>query len=296
MAKKKIRDLRPLSFYDDGGADSQYEEYKALLMNAVRITGLESYVENFVKSCMIENNCVGYDKITQRWAIAYGAGLNEYWLPTVINFYFPNTEDQTSPRRVYYDGSLSYQRPAFYEPAENGAYLIKGLPADISFREIMLRTLKIISECDISIRQNLIAARTPYAAIVKDDNTKLSLLQAVQQKEDGAPAVVVNADIADGLKSVRFDVDYIVDKVATFRDMERDRLLNKLGIMSANINKRERVQVGEVNATVGQCVDYIYLWIDTFNNQMMSYGLPYRMEINGSLEELYTQESEVIGV
>jgi hypothetical protein len=77
--------------------------------------------------------------------------------------------------------------------------------------------------------------------------------------------------------------------VEQYRTIIRDRLLNKLGIMSANINKRERVQVGEVNATVGQCVDYIYLWIDTFNAQMKDYGLPYRMELNGALEELYTE-------
>lgn len=285
MGKKKIRDLRPHSLFDECGTESQYEEYKALLMNAVSITGLPAHIENFVKSCLIENNCVGFDQITRRWAIAFGAGLNEYWLPTLINFFFPNAEGRKS---------LSYQRPAFYEPAQDGAYLIRALPADISFREIMERTLKIIRECDKSIKQNLIATRTPFAAVVKDDNTKLSLLQAVQQKEDGSPAVVVNADIAEGLKSIRFDVEYIVDKVATFRDMERDRLLNKLGIMSANINKRERVQVGEVNATVGQCVDYIYLWIDTFNKQMEEYGLPQRMQLNGSLEDLYTQESEVI--
>ena len=57
--------------------------------------------------------------------------------------------------------------------------------------------------------------------------------------------------------------------------------------MSANINKRERVQVGEVNATVGQCEDYIYLMIDTFNKQMDTYGLPFKMRLNGSLESLY---------
>ena len=82
----------------------------------------------------------------------------------------------------------------------------------------------------------------------------------------------------------------MVDKFATYRDQERDRLLNKLGIMSANINKRERVQVGEVNATVGQCMDYIYLLIDTFNKQMETYGLPFEMVLNESLEELYGNE------
>lgn len=274
MGKKKFRDLARVNPYDACGY-SLYEEYKALLMNAVKISFLPSHIERFVKSCMIENNQVGYDCITKRWSIAYGEGVNEYWLPTSITFFFPNNKK-------------SYQRPAFYEPATNGAYLIHALPTGTSFYEIISATTTEMYECDISIRQNLKATRTPFVAVVKDENTRLSLLSAIEQKEDGKPAVVTSTDIAEGLKGVVFDTPYIVDKVEQYRTIIRDRLLNKLGIMSANINKRERVQVGEVNATVGQCVDYIYLWIDTFNSQMEDYGLPFRMSLNGALEELYT--------
>lgn len=277
MGRMKIRDLAPCKRFA-GHGDALYEEYKALLMNAVKISGLPSDIEKFVKSCLIENNQVGFDCITRRWAIAYGEGVNEYWNPTLIIFKFPNNR-------------ASYQRPAFYEAAANGAYLIKALPTDVSFAEIIKATTDEMCECDISIRQNLKATRTPFVAVVKDENTRLSLLSAIEQKEEGKPAVVTSADIAEGLKGVVFDTPYIVDKVEQYRTIIRDRLLNKLGIMSANINKRERVQVGEVNATVGQCVDYIYLWIDTFNAQMEDYGLPYRMELNGALEELYTEDT-----
>lgn len=275
MAKKKFRDLARVNPFDACGY-SLYEEYKALLMNAVKIPLLPAHIERFVKSCMIENNQVGFDRITKRWAIAFGEGVNEYWLPTSITFFFPNNKK-------------SYQRPAFYEPAENGAYLIHALPTGTSFFEIISAATNEMRECDISIRQNLKATRTPFVAVVKDENTRLSLLSAIEQKEEGKPAVITSADLAEGLKGVVFETPYIVDKVEQYRTIIRDRLLNKLGIMSANINKRERVQVGEVNATVGQCVDYIYLWIDTFNAQMKDYGLPYRMELNGALEELYTE-------
>ena len=275
MGKKKFRDLARVNPFDACGY-SLYEEYKALLMNAVKISYLPAHVERFVKSCMIENNQVGFDCITHRWAIAYGEGINEYWLPTAITFFFPNNKK-------------SYQRPAFYEPAQNGAYLIHALPTGTSFYEIISATTSEMLECDISIRQNLKATRNPFVAVVKDENTRLSLLSAIEEKGEGKPVVVTSADIAEGLKGVSFDTPYIVDKVEQYRSIIRDRLLNKLGIMSANINKRERVQVGEVNATVGQCVDYIYLWIDNFNAQMEDYGLPYRMELNGALEELYTE-------
>lgn len=278
MGRKKIRDLAPCNSIT-GCREATYQEYKALLMNAVKISGLPADIEKFVKSCLIENNQIGFDCITGRWAIAFGEGVNEYWNPTLITFVFPNNR-------------TSYQRPAFYGPAANGAYLIKALPADVSFAEIIKATTDEMRECDISIRQNLIATRTPFCAVVKDEATRLSVLQAVQQKEDGEPAVVVSPDLAEGLKGVVFDTPYVVDKIDAYKSAIRDRLLNKLGIMSANIDKRERVQVGEVNATLGQCVDYIYLWIDTFNAQTEQYGLPFRMSFNGALEELYTENFE----
>ena len=107
MVKKKFRDLARVNPFDACGY-SLYEEYKALLMNAVKISLLPAHIERFVKSCMIENNQVGFDSITRRWAIAFGEGVNEYWLPTTITFFFPNNKK-------------SYQRPAFYQPATNGA-------------------------------------------------------------------------------------------------------------------------------------------------------------------------------
>ena len=63
-----------------------------------------------------------------------------------------------------------------------------------------------------------------------------------------------------------------------------------LGIDNANTDKKERVQVGEVNATINQCSDYIYMLIDAFNKQMQDYDLPFKMSFNGSMEELYEEQ------
>lgn len=276
MPRQKIRDLACRNPFD-AHAGSLYEEYKALLMNAVTITGLPAHIERFVKACMIERNQIGYDKITGMWSIAYGEGLNAYWLPKIGTFVFP-------------DKKSSYQRPLSYDDSPDGAYLIKALPTDKSFSEIIEESTHIMHECDKSIMQNLKASRTPFIAIVKDADTRLSVLSALEQKEEGAPAVVVSPDIAEGLKGLKLDTPYIVGETEQYREIVRDRLLNKIGMMTANINKKERVQVGEVNATYGQCVDYIYLWIDTFNKQLDTYAIPHKMVINESLEEVYGGE------
>ena len=277
MAKKKIRDLNPAF---SGGASTRFLEYKNLLLNAVLIKGLKFNEERFVKSCLIENGAVGFDRLTDKWANVYGEGINDLGNPETLTFVFPNRS--------------TYQRRAYYEPDEMGAYMIIALPNTFALATMIRDTVEVEAMCDKAIRQNLKACQTPYIVVVKDEDTRLSVLQAIQEKEEGDPVVIVSADISEGLKGVQTETPYMVDKFVTYRDQERDRLLNKLGIMSANINKRERVQVGEVNATVGQCMDYIYLLIDTFNKQMETYSLPFEMVLNESLEELYGSEEKPV--
>lgn len=283
MAKTpKIRDLSPFvnPFYNRliNGSQDLYVEYKNLLMNAVKIEGLKYDVEVFVKNNLIECGAVGYDALTNKWANVYGQGINELGNPTFLTFVFKNGK--------------GFTRKAYYEANKNGAYKINALPDTYALGIMIKKTTNFMENCDIAINQNIDACKTPYIVVCKDKDLQLSIEHAIEEKETGKPVLVVSEDIGEGLKSININVDYIADKILTIRDIERDKLLNKIGIMSANINKRERVQVGEVNATVGQCEDYIYMLIDTFNTQMETYGLPFKMKLNGSLEELYNENAD----
>lgn len=274
---KRIIDLNPTTKLSSR-ASSRYVEYKNLLMNAVKIRrtdgqNLPFATETLIKNELIEGGLVGYDRLTDKWASVYGSGLNDEGNPINLTFTFKNGK--------------TYSRKASYEIDKGGAYFIKALPILFSLGSLIYDTTTFLSNCDIAIDQNIDAIKTPYIVVSKDKDLQLSIEQAIQQKEDGKPVIVVSEDLGEALKSININVDYIADKIDEIADKRRDKLLNKLGIMTANINKRERVQVGEVNATVGQCSDYIYLLIDTFNNQMTTYGLPFKMSINGSLEELY---------
>ena len=246
-------------------------------MNAISIDGLDYQIETFVKNNLIECGAVGYDALTNEWANVYGEGLNKWGNPTTLTFVFRNGK--------------SFTRDAYYEPSPSGAYKINALPDPYPLGIMIKKTTNFMENCDVAINQNLNACKTPYIVVCKNKDTLLSVEHAIVEKQEGKPVLVVSEDIGDGLKSINISVEYISDKILTLRDIERDKLLNKLGIMSANINKRERVQVGEVNATVGQCEDYIYLLIDTFNKQMDTYGLPFKMKLNGSLESLYDESA-----
>lgn len=252
---------------------TRFLEYKNLFANAIKINGLDFVTEAFVKNQLIDVGQVGYDRMSDKWAGVYGTGINELRNPTDLFFVFPNI--------------AAYTRKAYYEPNEDGAYLIKAMPFPYSIADMIRETCRKIDESEISIDQNLKANRTPFYLVVTDPDTKESIIEAQKQALDGKPSIVVTKSVAEAVKGISVNSSWIVDRIVEYRDGERDRLLNKLGIMTANIGKRERVQVGEVNATVGQCVDYIYLIIDTFNAQMKTYGLPFEMTINNALEEYY---------
>lgn len=283
MAKsKKLRDLNPVGRLPYG-VYSRYDEYINLLMNALAIyekgERMNFALEAFIKKALIERGSVGHDKISNKWAYIYGEGLNELGNPT--NFIFVTANGKT------------FNRPAYYENDPDGAYFIKALPyGGFCISGMIKETTDFMTNCDVAMRQNLEACKTPYIVVCKDEDLRLSFESAIQDKQTGKAVLLVSPDLGEGLKAVNIEAEYLVDKFAEARDSERDTLLNKLGIITSNTDKRERIQSAEVNATIGQATDYIYSLIDTFNAQMKTYGIECEMRFNGSMEEIYLNETE----
>ena len=279
VGSKKIRDLNPVK-RKPYGVYSRFDEYFNLLLNSVQIKvkstgkGLDYATEHYVKYGLFDGGAMGYDKVANKWASCYGEGLNEQGNPTSLIFVTANGKTWT--------------RNAYYEDKEDGAYLVKALPnATMTMSSLIKETTDFMTNCDVAMRQNLEACKTPFIVVCKDEDLRLSIEQAIQQKQQGQAVLVVSEQLGDGLKSIDIGVNYLCDKFKEIRDEERNTLLNKIGIMTNSIEKRERVQSAEVNATIGQATDYIYLLIDTFNKQCETYGLDFEMVLNGSLEEIY---------
>lgn len=279
VGSKKIRDLNPVK-RKPYGVYSRFDEYFNLLLNSVQIKvkstgkGLDYATEHYVKYGLFDGGAMGYDKVAKKWASCYGEGLNEQGNPTTLIFVTANGKTWT--------------RDAYYEDKEDGAYLVKALPnATMTMSSLIKETTDFMTNCDVAMRQNLEACKTPFIVVCKDEDLRLSIEQAIQQKQQGQAVLVVSEQLGDGLKSIDIGVNYLCDKFKEIRDEERNTLLNKIGIMTNSIEKRERVQSAEVNATIGQATDYIYLLIDTFNKQCETYGLDFEMVLNGSLEEIY---------
>lgn len=284
MAKRKIKDLNPISNCRANGVYSRFEEYFNLLMNAVKVVSAQGEAsinyeeETFLKRGLFENGSMGYDKITKKWYYVYGLGLNDDGDPTELCFVTANGK--------------TFTRPAYYDNKDDGAYKVDALPINMSMSQMIKATTDFMINCEMAMKQNLEACKTPYIVVCKNENLRLSFETAIQQKQTGQAVIVVNEDLGDGLKAIDIGVTYLVDRFAEARDTERDTLLTKLGILTANIDKKERVQSAEVNATLGQASDYIYMLIDNFNKQCDSYGLPYKMIFNGSMEEIYLNDND----
>ena len=284
MAKRKIKDLNPVSICRANGVYSRFEEYFNLLMNAVKVVSAQGEAsinyeeETFLKRGLFENGSMGYDKITKKWYYVYGLGLNDDGDPTELCFVTANGK--------------TFTRPAYYDNKDDGAYKVDALPINMSMAQMIKATTDFMINCEMAMTQNLEACKTPYIVVCKNENLRLSFETALQQKQTGQAVVVVSEELGDGLKAVDIGVTYLVDRFAEARDTERDTLLTKLGILTANIDKKERVQSAEVNATLGQASDYIYMLIDNFNKQCDSYGLPYKMVFNGSMEEIYLNDND----
>ena len=205
-----------------------------------------------------------------------------------------NFADEVFAKNALIDGSNGkvIRRPASYDNNVDGAYILKAYPFGFSLSGLIEKATGFISECDTAIGQNLEACKTPYIVVCKNADLRKSFDTAIEKKSLGQAVIVVNEDIGDGLKAVNIATNYLVDKFVEARDHEENKLLNKLGILTANTAKKERVQSAEVNSTLNVSSDYIYLFIDTFNKQCDTYDLPFKMVFNGSMEELYEDDGD----
>lgn len=282
---KKVRDLNPARRGVPYGVFSRYSEYLNLLLNAVKIIDkgsgkpLPFVVETFVKRALFENGSAGYDKITKQWYYVSGMGLDDYGVATRLTLVTANGK--------------SFTRKAYYDKDEDGAYEVLGLPVpDLTMGAIIKETTDFMANCDVAMRQNLDACKTPYIVVCRDEDLRLSFETAIEQKQRGQAVVIVSPELGDGLKAISINTPFLVRDFREARDAERDTLLNKFGILTSNVQKKERVQSAEVNATLGQATDYIYLLIDTFNKQCETYAMPFEMQFNGSMEEIYLTDEQ----
>ena len=257
--------------------ENEFGEFYSLAFNAFKVDNTEFRKARIIKRELLLNNYVGYDRFTKEWYKATPIINAEELYPSKAKFYY-------SERGQWIDRKLDY------EP--NGKfYLIQGLAAgDISYARIIHNHTDLMFDCDIAIRQNLNASKAPLFIAVADSDTAITIKHSIQQQQAGQPVIVVKKELLENYSSIPINTPVLFPQIYEFKQKIRDSLLNKLATLTANTEKRERVQSAEISAGVGECEDYIYSFLDNVNEQLKSYGLRERLVNNTSLEELYTDD------
>lgn len=144
-----------------------------------------------------------------------------------------------------------------------------------------------IVELEVSMLQNLLASRNPDILGVNDKSVILSIMHAMQQKYIGMPAIYLDVDGIDGetVKQIKLSAEFNVDKYIALTQRIVSETLAHYGILSATSDKKERVQVGELEATGDFAYDAIYSIIDYVNRDAEKQYCPIRLEFNGALDD-----------
>lgn len=243
-------------------------DFLNLLGNAIIVKNLPDDIpERWVKKLIFDNGELAYynDMCLE---IAGNSGYFIYDEPTRFELRAPNREK------------------TFFVNREDMAWIGSNYLRKPITDFLDMQVNKIV-ELEISMLQNLLASRSPDILGVTDKSVILSIMQAMQQKYIGMPAIYLDAGGIDSetVKQIKLSADFNVDKYIALTQQIVSETLAHYGILSATSDKKERVQVGELEATGDFAYDAIYSIIDYVNRDAEKQSCPIRLEFNGALDD-----------
>lgn len=259
-------------------------------MNSVKIKNLSFPEENFVKTQLFGTGYVGFYDLTETFYLCIPSAVRtqagRFWKRAQ----FINAENISIGTH-----ELSYEAT---EGGDAWRVFIATPSLNILFREAEQAAIDL-AKCDVGIMQNIVAVGTPAFWTSDDDSFALSVKAAVQATRNGESDIIVRKPMGVSVGEITNKTPFVADKIQEQKKIIRNEFLTRIGILTANSSKRERVQTMEIEAGVGESVDLIYSIIDYWNKQNETYGLPYEMEFNGTSETYYapvddeTDETEI---
>lgn len=186
----------------------------------------------------------------------------------------------------------------FPRPLEIGkeCAVIKLTPDYQGTWDLVTKYAREMQLAEIAIRQSAINSRFAYAAVVKDDKGKRTMEGIFNQLANGAPAVVVNADLRQQL-AAKGDGDFSLPIMQFDRDLSKNFILPDLMEYRRNIlcdfyrelgvsvqpNKKERMVVTESKAADAETFNRREVWRITLEksldivNEMYGTNISFKM-------------------
>lgn len=251
-----------------------FEEFEIAFCNAVKIDGLEKGVyQPFILRGLLFDGAVGYVDADQSFKLGINPGW--YWTrPTGFNseYGFPKSYNLTYGNYEIAKSNVFYQ----------DFHLIHANATHYPYAMRFLREAKELTALSVSEKINTEASRNADLIPVPDPTIEQSLKRAYDNMRNGCATVVLSEREAECLQNkVTNPTPFIADKIHALYQARYADALKRCGIVSANDYKRERVQTAEVDASVGETIDYINILIDSVNDSFENEGLPFIMYFNG---------------
>lgn len=258
-------------------AFEEYENIMNLLVNSVKIENIEKDVpEDIVKRWLFELGRVAVFEMGNNkmlWAKCNGAGVDEYGQPTMFTIITANSKTWTIGRN-----SDNLKGVLYIKPNRRGVF------------EYLWQRCQELAYVRMCMQNNLIATENQCVYECADVDTVNKMKIAFAKREIGMPVIFasgVDKSFSEGVDVLGKDVTFVADKLLGIYTNIRNEVLEHFGILAGNTDKKERVQVGEIQSQLGYVIDNIYMFIETFNKHCELNNLPYKMVLNSTVENLY---------
>ena len=226
--------------------------------------------KRYLTRVLREKGGIAYDKISGLYLPYVRMGIDVYGLPTGYTL-------------VGYDGTVFTRRA-------DEVIILRTNPHSVPIQQFLDIQIEKIVEFDISILQNLDAIKTMSVIDVPD----IKMLNTLQNLDDsrriGASVAFASSLATKSLNVFSTNAQFFIDKLNEARREIWNDTLAYLGISTANVDKRERVQSAEIVATEGYSYDCLNILIDTFNYDAEIGGLPIRVRANTIMYEQLENE------
>lgn len=267
--KTPVSDEYDYALYRARLCDNEYDEFIDLICNALYIDGLpEDVPQSFVIKKLVEHGRIGV--------------YNDMWLPASV-----------AGRPNLYGISKQWflvgeNGKTFTLSDEQIDAVIRLRPSARPLKEWLFEESDNLAYIKLAIRANLIACQNTEVYECDNDATAIEMKSVFKKRALGMPAIFSRKEGAGrNTTNLGGKNEFLADRLNQLYVENKNRVKERLGILTANSEKRERVQSLEISASVGEVVDSIYTFIDTFNADAEFYGIPQRMRLNGTIEDLY---------
>lgn len=264
-----------------GRINALVKEITALFCNAVTYTDLPTEIPpDYITLGMLFDGAMGVktDDPNVWYRIKPAGTINRYGYANAYNLGYANG--------IFVQQNVPY----------TDVHLIKANAQCFSWIIKFVQAAERIEQLETSAKINVEVSRNTAIIPVPDEKDARQIEQFYKTAKDGAVAVAVTERVAEMLHNqVENPTEFVADKIMTLARAEWEDVIKRCGVLTSNNFKRERVQTAEVNAGAGECIDYIYIMVDTFNRDCKRAGLPTRMHFNGYADAFDTAPDDMEG-